>query len=577
MALAAQQQPVAQPYYPAGDSRNGPAVAKIAPPSDPVEALAAGHSIQANQPAAPQSQGSGGLADPSGYASSIIRNAANAATFNLADPAAAAVGAIFPVQGYTSTKPTYGERYDELLKLSRGETAEGQKAHPYVSLASSIGGGMLNPVANAMPIPASLGGAVAQGAALGGAYGAGGAVGNSKDMADALKQTAMAAGTGGAAGGAAYGLGRILSGATRTPEAQLLSDEGVRLTPGQSLGGTVHTLEDATTHIPMLGNAIKGRQSDAIEDFNRAFYNRTLEPLGIQYDPHGPVGNEGIQNVGDAIGHAYDRAYNGAAITNDPALTQSLQTAVTDATHNLAAPRTAQVQANIDRLITTRANANGGQLAGDDLVNAKNWFAEQSRAGPTASLEDRATSQAYGDVLEAIKDGIRRSDPQRGALLDAADNAYARLVPVQQASGLNASSGRGGIFTAAQIGQALRSTDRSTRRGNFARGTRDMQDLAQAGQSVLPSTVPDSGTALRGLLELGAGGAITHEISPEAAMAGAGLIGGGTSLYSRPGQALARALLHGAPASRRAMGAIPPTMLPGFVAALSASGNGGKP
>lgn len=210
MALAAQQQPAAQPYYPAGDSRNGPAAATIAPPADPVEALAAGHSVQASQSPTPQSQGSGGLSDPSGYASSIIRNAANAATFNLADPAAAAVGALFPVQGYTSTKPTYGERYDELLKLSRGETAEGQKAHPYVSLASSVAGGVLNPANAAIGAPATLGKALIQGSVMGGAYGAGGAIGNSKDLSDAANQTAVGAGLGAAGGGLGYGLGAAI-------------------------------------------------------------------------------------------------------------------------------------------------------------------------------------------------------------------------------------------------------------------------------------------------------------------------------------------------------------------------------
>ena len=666
MALAAQQAPAPAPYYPAGDSRNSPAAVSVTPQDvDPVEALAAGNSpTPAPQPQAQDSQSSGGWADPAGYASSVIRNAANAATFNLADPLAAATGALFPVQGYTSTKPTYGERYDELLKLSRGETAEGQKAHPYVSLASSVAGGILNPANTVVGAPATLGRALIQGGALGAGYGVGGSIGNSKDLNDAAQQTAEGAGLGMAGAGIAQSLGRLLSGAVRTPEAQLLADEGVRLTPGQSLGGTAHTLEDASTHIPMLGNAIKGRQTDAMEDFNRAFYNRALQPLGIQYDRAGPIGNEGIGRVGDLIGQAYTRAYTGAAVPNDPALGQALQGAVVDASHNLAAPRVAQIQNNIDRLITlkmreqpslivsrkvpngnivygkpgdvhsdlftsdrdydrvkdadlgfstapgnpfmSRAQAfdwvsknqpnrtvreypeaalEGGSynaspknvLSGDDLINAKNWFAEQSRSGPTASLEDRATAQSYGNVLEALKDGIRRSDPRRGALLDAADEAYSRLVPVQQAAGLNASSGRGGVFTAPQIGQALRSTDLSVRRGNFARGTRDMQDLAQAGQAVLPSTVPDSGTALRGLLELGAGGAITHEISPEAAITGAGLIGSGTALYSRPGQALARALLHGAPGARTAMGAIPQTMIPGFVAALTSANAGSKP
>jgi len=145
---------------------------------------------------------------------------------------------------------------------------------------------------------------------------------------------------------------------------------------------------------------------------------------------------------------------------------------------------------------------------------------------------------------------------------------------VADAAGQNEAGKREGVFTASQIAAALRRGDNSTGKLDFSKGLAPMQDLAQAGQQVLPSTVPDSGTALRGLLELAAGGAVTHTLAPEAAIPALGAVGAGTALYSRTGQKLANALLYGAPGARKAMGQIPMTMLPGVLAALN---GGGKP
>lgn len=536
-----------------------------------------------SQPQAP-SPADGSWADPSGYLSSVVRNLTNGASYNLADPIAAATGAAIPIPGWTEPKnpgpesATYGQRFGALLKMSRDETAQGQKAHPGASLAASVAGGVINPLTLAMGAPATIGKAILQGAATGAAYGAGGSIGNAQTLQDAGEQTLGGAGLGAAGAGVAQGLGRILSGATRSRAAQLLANEGINLTPGQSLGGTAHTLEDASTHIPMLGNAIKARQADSITDFNRAAYNRTLAPLGLQYGypATAPVGNAGIKQVGDVIGSAYDKAYQGATIQQGPNFSKAISQTILDALDALPKDRVDIINKNINGRLIGKFDQNGN-LPADDLIRAKNWFAEQSRVGPTASQDEKAIGNAYGSVVDAIKDGIGETDPDKGALLNAADTAYMHYVKLGQAAGQNAASGRGGVFTPAQLGNALRSTDQSTRRMNFAKGLAPMQDLAQAGQAVLPSTVPDSGTALRGLLELGAGGAITHEISPEAAIGGAGLIGAGTALYSRPGQKLAQALLFGASGARKAMGAIPKAALPGLLAASSASGGSGKP
>lgn len=547
-------------------------------PVDPLVQLASGQQIPAPSPQAPQ-QSNGDLVNPTGAFSAAVRNATNAATFNLADPAAAALAATFPkswsnlgggIGLRTSDQPTYGARFNDLLQQMRGMTAEGQKSYPITSLASSVVGGALNPISQVLPVPTSLAGAIGQGAGLGGAYGAGGSIGTAQNSGDIAKQTILGAGAGGLAGSAAYGLGKILSGATMTPAAKLLSDEGVPLTTGESLGGAPQTVEDATTHIPLLGNAIKARQFDAMSGFNQAAYNRALEPLGIEYS--GPTGNKGISNVAEMIGNAYDKAYEGASVLKSPELLNSIDTATDEASNLLPQPKVDQIQANINRLVTGKFDENG-LLNSDDLQTAKNFFAEQSRTSPTASLEDRATASAYGNVLGALKQGLAQTDPDRGAMLNAADQAYAKFLPIQQAAATNNAGKRAGIFTADQLGNALRSMDQSAHRAAFARGTMGMQDLVQAGQQVLPTTVPDSGSAVRGLVEAAPWLLAGHALAPGTALAAAGGLGAGTAMYSPWGQKLANALLFGAPASRSVIGQIPQLMAPGAIAAASQIGS----
>ena len=85
-----------------------------------------------------------------------------------------------------------------------------------------------------------------------------------------------------------------------------------------------------------------------------------------------------------------------------------------------------------------------------------------------------------------------------------------------------------------------------------------MQDLANAGKSVLPSTVPDSGTGARGLMDLvvlsmmGEGAHAAHLLSPEVLGAGAAL----AAPYTGWGLNASRAVLSGQrPALMREIGA----------------------
>ena len=145
-----------------------------------------------------------------------------------------------------------------------------------------------------------------------------------------------------------------------------------------------------------------------------------------------------------------------------------------------------------------------------------------------------AAGREFGDSIAQLQALLNqqgyRSNPQAQRLLDAADASYARLVRVEQAA--KAAGNNEGVFTPAQLTNAVKATDRSARKNSFARGQALMQDLATAGQNVLGNRVPDSGTAGRLMLGAGAlGSGALHPAIPAALLTGA-------AMYSRPAQQL---------------------------------------
>lgn len=158
-------------------------------------------------------------------------------------------------------------------------------------------------------------------------YGAQGAVGGALTGGASVARSAIGAGMGalsGEAAGATHELtgnpaltasagllapaaaAKVAGGGVRlSPQAQLLADEGVTLTPGQIKGGAVQRAEDAATSLPVLGDAIKSAQRKGIESFDAAALNRALEPIGAKLPGH-LKGNQAVEYTYGKLGDAYD-------------------------------------------------------------------------------------------------------------------------------------------------------------------------------------------------------------------------------------------------------------------------------
>ena len=489
---------------------------------------------------------------------SFVRNAANAATFNLADTIAAAGDATIPLDSGASSAPTWMQRLQENRGIQRGVTSADQAEHPVASFAGGFAGGFMNPATRALPVVNSFGGAVLQGAGVGAAYGAGGGISNQEDLGGITRDALTGGAAGGALGGTLYGAGKLIKGATQSADAALLNQNNIPTTIGQDLGGGFKRAEDAFTSMPYGGDNIIARQKEGISGFNRAFENNAIDPVGVKVPSNIASGNDAgnyLKTVGDA---AYSHAYSGATLQHDPALISDLQSATNGMSHRLAGAAKSIDQDITDNVIS-RFDPNTGTLSSKDFNDAKDWLAAQSRTTQNMDNDQRAIAGAYGKALTVLKSGLSNQDPQRGAMLKAADTIYARRMNLINAAGNTNASAKGGLVMPAQFSRALDSSDGSAHGLNYSLGNLPMQDVVQAAQRTLPSSIPDSGTAIRRLLTgglptlaaAGGGAAVggAAGILPAAALAALPMVAT-RALYSQTGQKAAKAALFGSPVVR---------------------------
>jgi hypothetical protein len=341
-----------------------------------------------------------------------------------------------------------------------------------------------------------------------------------------------------------------------TEGAQRLREAGVRnLTPGQAFGGIPQRLEQAAESIPLVGDIVAGARTRNIEEFSRAAINQSLQNIDKQL-PKGLSGNAAISFAEKEIGKQYDKLVPKLSVSSNTLLNvadeapltlmTSINNIISDAAQNLDDKAASQLNKIIENNLTKKFK--NETLAGKDLKTAEsvlgNFAVKFKKAqDPNQNL----IGDALFDVQLALRDGVEKANPEFAGQLQKINSAFADFIRVQRAA---ASTGaKEGVFTPAQLSAAAKATDISKRKGAFARGEARMQDIAQAGEQVLGSRIPDSGTPYRlgvGAAGLGAMGAI----DPYTALLGAGPM----AAYTQPGLRMISPLLYERPELLRRIG-----------------------
>lgn len=418
--------------------------------------------------------------------------------------------------------------------LGRPDLAPDLTPNPDLARRAMQGVGLINP--NVVPQGAAQKGIdmLTQGAVGGALTGGGG-----------LARTAIGAGMGALSSGASgatqeatgspalaaiagmaapAGAGKIAAGSNLRPDVALLNAEGVQMTPGQIKGGVLQRIEDAATSIPLLGDAIKSAQLRGLESYGRAGMNRALEPIGEKL-PMNLKGNDAIAYVQDKLGSRYDALRdkmkgsldgpiqgNITALPSNnsqPTLREELGT-ISKMGQNLPENQRGQLNDIIKNEIVDQFT-NSGVASGETIKNI------ESKLGKLASgfgrSDDYHTQQLGGAVKEAqaaLRRMVETENPQHASELSKINEGWANFKRLQTAA--SSVAAKNGVFTPAQLHSAAKSQDVSKDKSKFARGDALMQDFTQAGKNVLSQTVPDSGSAYRGMLGFGVGGGLGYEL-----------------------------------------------------------------
>lgn len=422
---------------------------------------------------------------------------------------------------------------------------------------SRLGGNIIGtaPLAVSPGAGASLAARTATGALSGAGFGMTQPVTEGNYADEKLKQAGLGAVMGGLAAPVTAGIARLVSPkASVNPQVQKLLNEGVTPTPGQLVGGTAQRLEDKAVSLPILGDAIVSARNRGTEQFNRAALNRALAPIGKDLNS---IGRGGIKEVGETISQAYDDLLPKLTFRADNTFAADLS--------RIQQMATELPEAQVNQLQRIMRDKVLGKLTPQGVADGINYKQIESELGRMATnylsatdADQRTLGTAISEIQKSLRETLTRSNPSMAKELGKVNEAYSIFTRIQRAAG--GVGAEGGVFTPAQLQSAVRAADSSMRKGRFAKGEAVLQDLAEAGKTVMGGKVPNSGTADR--MFAGAGALASGAISP--AIPGS-LIGASIPYLPGVSKAVAAAIAR-RPAGAQDAAALIRSMPPGVLA-----------
>lgn len=395
---------------------------------------------------------------------------------------------------------TGGGSYSDNLARQRFESDAAREANPLAALGGDVGGAILtttgmgrfanNVATRFMPSLARTGApgsSLARNVANDTAYGAGYGL---TEQGDPFTGAVMAGG--GSAGGQYFGktIKNGLEGVT-DPAVRYLTDRGIPLTMGQTFGnrGLFGKAMNKMESVPFLGDMMGARRLDGMKAFEREALKDVVAPVGGNVTMGG---REGLMQAQDAVQQGYRDALSGVNVSPDQQFVQEAGAAMQagGAVPKFGEDFTYAMNQELGPLFGVNGNLTGPQLqsALQSVGKVRSGFAKNPDAMATYA------ANATGQMDDAISNLVGRQAPDVMPAYNNAKDAFSNLVPFEKAriGAINQEA-----ISPAQLQRAVTSnTSNFGGRGAAARGA-NLTDLMRFGQEVLPSTVPDSGSAGR--------------------------------------------------------------------------------
>jgi hypothetical protein len=295
---------------------------------------------------------------------------------------------------------------------------------------------------------------------------------------------------------------------------RLLADKyGLNLTPGQMTGGG--GFEQTVSALPIVGNQIRARRNETLDQFNIAAFDEGLKPIGAKVSAPGQTG---IAEAQQAVSGAYKDALDGVTLTPDTNFVQQVRGPAYGKLSKLrdVGP---ELQQEVDDIYTRYAGPNGElsgeglQMALQDLQKLKTDYKTDTRWRTQIAPQLDEISDGYSGLLE-------RQFPENFQKFKKANEAY-RNVSILETAVDTATDGD--MFNPAKLRQATRQgTTRFGGKKASARGDRPFNALVMSSLDVVPKKYDDV--------------SLTGRFAGPAVAGGAGLGYGGVSLMAQPEQ-----------------------------------------
>jgi len=436
------------------------------------------------------------------------------------------------------------ETYAENLSDIRSEIKDFAEKNPKTALGLELAGSLPTALAGGAGL-ARLGvkGAAKIAGLEGAAYAAGSAEGDAVDRA-------KAAAVGGVVGA---GTGKLADAIfPKVGEAaRKLMREGVRLTPGQRVGGLTKELEERATSLPFIGDVIEAGQQNAMDDFNRAAINSSIRILGkgSKKVPKGKVGQEAYEFAKDQVDEAYAKVIPKLRANVGSDFEDGLVKIIQE-NADLGEDGLKKLQAKLSKILASKVTSEDKILRGDVLKTVDSDLGlEATKFLKSSVASERELGSALSSVQTLLRQSMEGTSPQANREYKKVQSAFRTLLPVRKA--VVAASTKRGTFTPAQLLRGSKAVDQSRDKIATATGKAPQQSLATDAQEVIGRTIPDSGTAERVMTGLLLNRLRTNPLST---IGGGGAALGATSLaYGNP---LGRTLTSGLLQTPRAVGTL---------------------
>jgi hypothetical protein len=274
-----------------------------------------------------------------------------------------------------------------------------------------------------------------------------------------------------------------------------LRAEGVKPTAGQIVGGRVRRFEEAYKSDPLVGHAIRGHETTALETYNRALYNRVLKPIGAKVSPTIQTDRTAVKAIGDRISQEYEKLKPQMRIVMDDDVIDGIKQIKNKVTE-LPPAQQSQFEAILSNRLVHRVGY-GGEGTGEEFKLIESDLTREARdykSSPDPVM--RKLGDALEDVTGVLRENVEKySAPGIRQQLKKTNESWSLLTRLEDAA--QARKGSGGLVTPGDLLGSVRKMDRTVRHRSFARGDAMLQQFAEDGADVLGNKLPDSGTTER--------------------------------------------------------------------------------